>query len=214
MALAVAGLRQRWHSQHRLDHTDRRLSESLGEKHGVATTVKDNRPDSEAKSNSQSSVLHGKLSPERVRGREAGRDWVRGRKAALPDTPPSTVESLPLSQWTLWRAWNQCSRLALAHDAVVHAFTKCISAPATQLRLTARPADDLIARSKKQDRYKQSGAQAEGHGDRSRARHRQVGWIRCRGKLVTCRVVHVCFQRLCAVIHQSLCMVWFRWRAQ
>lgn len=82
MALAVAGLRQRWHSQHRLDHTDRRLSESLGDKHGVATTVKDNRPDSEAKSNSQSSVLHGKLSPERVRGGEGRTGLGEGSKGS------------------------------------------------------------------------------------------------------------------------------------
>lgn len=80
----------------------------------------------------------------------------------LPGMPPSAVESLPLSQWTLWRAWNQCSRLALDHDAVVHAFTKCITAPATQMRLTARPADDFILMSKKQHHYKGSGPQAEG----------------------------------------------------
>jgi hypothetical protein len=55
---------------------------------------------------------------------------------SLPGAPPSAVESLPLSQWTLWRAWDfdaagwrstmmQCMRSQSAATAAAPATDDC-----------------------------------------------------------------------------------------
>jgi len=135
MALAVAGLR----------HTTLRPTPPRPHRWtlccqchwGRSTELQQQSQDNRQVSRPKAIHTEGQAFPRTSRGGEMdGRDWVRGRNSDGHAAKRSRVS--PLVSVDLWRAWNQCSRLSLDHDAVVHAFTSA-SAPATQLRLTARP---------------------------------------------------------------------------
>lgn len=133
MALAVAGLRQDGTANTAsTTPIDVVLSVSLGEKHGVVVTVSRQQTGLETKSNSQNRPGR-QASPGTSRGGEKdGRDWRRGVEASNGNSDghaaKRAVESLPLSQWTCGVHGTNAAGWELDHDAVVHAFTKCIHA--------------------------------------------------------------------------------------
>ncbi|CAD0019192.1 unnamed protein product, partial [Aureobasidium pullulans] len=79
---------------------------------GVATTVELPK----ARAEKQRSLAP-QAFPGTSRGGERTGGIGEGEMETLTAMPPSAVVSLPLVSVDLWRAWNQCSRLALDHDA-------------------------------------------------------------------------------------------------